>query len=233
MSDDLNLESIRSLSDQELLDLLSPEAREALGQKMRDKTESEPEPSEIKSTDNKGEAAADNVSNETDLSGISSETKNDPNSASVTETDPTCESKGVNKKFKKKIVIIACAAVALAIAVAIFLLSDSELEKVKSEALNIVGRIGSGNNYFTIDTYPDEYENMDSEVVALLLPSHQEKALKAIRYANEALGFTGAVYSDMLNTNALMGRQSEENSKYKITWTYHPDDGLEVTYQKK
>ena len=31
MSDDLNLESIRSLSDQELLDLLSPEAREALG----------------------------------------------------------------------------------------------------------------------------------------------------------------------------------------------------------
>ena len=37
----------------------------------------------------------------------------------------------------------------------------------------------------------------------------------------------------MLKTNALMGRQTEENDKYKVAWSYHPDDGLEVTYSKK
>ena len=30
-----------------------------------------------------------------------------------------------------------------------------------------------------------------------------------------------------------MGRQSEENEKYRVKWSYHPDDGLEVTYEKK
>ena len=29
------------------------------------------------------------------------------------------------------------------------------------------------------------------------------------------------------------GRQSSENEKYKVSWTYHPDDGLKVTYEKK
>ena len=37
----------------------------------------------------------------------------------------------------------------------------------------------------------------------------------------------------MMNTSALMGRQVEENDKYKVSWTYHPDDGLTVTYTKK
>ena len=66
-----------------------------------------------------------------------------------------------------------------------------------------------------------------------MLPSHQESALEAIKYANEELGFGDSVYSDMMNTTALMGRQTEENDKYKVSWTYHPDDGLTVTYTKK
>lgn len=84
-----------------------------------------------------------------------------------------------------------------------------------------------------IDTYPDEYENMDSAMVALLAPSAQENALEAIQYANDALGFNGSVYSQMMKTTALMGRQSAETDKYKVSWTYHPDNGLEVTYEKK
>lgn len=36
----------------------------------------------------------------------------------------------------------------------------------------------------------------------------------------------------MLETSARMGRQREENDKYRVTWTYHPDEGLEVTYEK-
>ena len=61
----------------------------------------------------------------------------------------------------------------------------------------------------------------------------QENALEAIRYANDELGFNGSVYSKMMQTNALMGRQTEETAKYRVSWTYHPSDGLEVTYEKK
>ncbi len=30
-----------------------------------------------------------------------------------------------------------------------------------------------------------------------------------------------------------MGQQSEENKKFRVSWTYHPDRGLEVLYEKK
>lgn len=92
--------------------------------------------------------------------------------------------------------------------------------------------VGNGD-YFTIDTYPDSYENIDDNLKALLLPDIEKNALEAIRYANEELGFNDSVYSKMMKTTALMGRQNEETDKYKVSWTYHPDNGLEVTYEKK
>jgi hypothetical protein len=82
------------------------------------------------------------------------------------------------------------------------------------------------DHYFTIDTIPED-------IYIAAIPNSQEKALEAIQYANEQLGFSGAVYQKMLETNALMGRQSEENKKYRVSWTYHPDYGLEVTYEEK
>ena len=120
---------------------------------------------------------------------------------------------------------------AVAVIVAIIALIPSKFEKVKNECVQIAGQAGTGKNYFSLDT--DPYENMDETMRALLLPNTQEKTLEAIKYANRELDFPGSVYSDMLKTTALMGRQSEENSKYKVSWTYHPDHGLEVTYTKK
>ena len=40
--------------------------------------------------------------------------------------------------------------------------------------------VGNGD-YFTIDTYPDTYENIDDNMKALLLPDIQKNALEAIR----------------------------------------------------
>ena len=136
---------------------------------------------------------------------------------------------------KKKIIVGSVAAVVVVGAVVAFaLLYKSELEQVKDECLDIAGIVtGDGKTSFTLDTYPDHYENMDPNVVGLLKASTQEKVLKAIKHANTALGFDSGLYDQMLQTNALMGRQTEENSKYKVAWSYHPDDGLEVTYPKK
>ena len=136
------------------------------------------------------------------------------------------------KMSKKKLAIIAAAAVVV-IAIALIIFIPSKFEQVKNECVHIAGRISGSGDYFVIDTYPDEYKNMDSTLVSLLAPSAQENALEAIKYANEELGFNGSVYSQMMKTTALMGRQSAENDKYQVSWTYHPDEGLEVTYEKK
>ena len=136
------------------------------------------------------------------------------------------------KMSKKKLAIIAAAAVAV-IAIALIIFIPSKFERVKSECVQIAGMVTGSGDYFMLDTYPDEYKNMDSTLVSLLAPRAQENALEAIKYANEELGFNGSIYSQMMNTTALMGRQSAENDKYRVSWTYHPDDGLEVTYEKK
>lgn len=136
-------------------------------------------------------------------------------------------------KFTKKKLAIFGGVAAVIIAVAIIMFIPSKFDQVKSECVQIAGCVTGSGDYFMIDTYPDEYENLDATRVALWAPSTQENALEAIKYANEALGFNGSVYSQMLNTTALMGRQTAENDKYRVSWTYHPDDGLEVTYEKK
>ena len=136
------------------------------------------------------------------------------------------------KPDKKKLAIIAAAAVVV-IAILIILLVPSKFKRVRSECVQIAGRITGSGDYFMIDTYPDEYENIDDMMQAMLAPRAQENAIEAIKYANEELGFNGSVFSKMMQTSALMGRQSEETNKYKVSWTYHPNDGLEVTYEKK
>lgn len=126
------------------------------------------------------------------------------------------------KLAKKTLIILGALLLAVAIAASAFL-HKSKFQKVKDECLTIAGGLSYGDGYFTINTCSDIAPEF-------LTP---ERALEAIKYANEALGFNGSVYSQMMKTTALMGRQSVENNKYRVSWTYHPDDGLEVTYEKK
>ncbi len=136
---------------------------------------------------------------------------------------------------KKKLIILGAVAILVVIAIIITIIAiPSRFERVKNEALKIAGQISSrGDDNFTIDTYPYEDTNMSAALIAVLAPSDRRQALEAIQYVNEELGFNGALYDRMMSTTALMGRQSEENDKYKVSWTYHPDEGLEVTYEKK
>lgn len=129
------------------------------------------------------------------------------------------------KFTKKKITIcsiIIVMAIVVIIAVAFAFLHMSKFERVKNKCVEIAGVVTAGvdGDYFVIETRPN-------------IPDSQEGTLKAIQYANKALGFNGSVYSQMMSTTALMGWQSSENAKYRVTWTYHPDSGLEVIYEKK
>jgi len=82
--------------------------------------------------------------------------------------------------------------------------------------------ISSDGSYLEIDTNPfntDDY--------------YSSEAVEYIEKVNAELGFTDALYSKMGKTRALDGTLEDENDKVKVSWTYHPDNGLEVIYTAK
>lgn len=54
----------------------------------------------------------------------------------------------------------------------------------------------------------------------------------ALRSFLDTLGFRDAVLNRMSKTRALDGMQTETSSTAEITWTYHPDDGLQIVVSR-
>ena len=82
--------------------------------------------------------------------------------------------------------------------------------------------LGSDNSYLSADTNvynSDDYNNRST--------------LSAIENMNKKIGLPDSLYNDMIQTTWSMGKQKEtfENLGVEVTWTYHPDKGLEVTYK--
>ena len=61
--------------------------------------------------------------------------------------------------------------------------------------------------------------------------AHEEEAIECIQAINEYLSFPSSVFSKMESTRALDGTQSQSCGDFTATWTYHPDNGLEVIYE--
>jgi hypothetical protein len=47
------------------------------------------------------------------------------------------------------------------------------------------------------------------------------------------LGFPSSVAEEMGETRALDGKQTASTDEYEVSWTYHPDSGLEVMFKVK
>lgn len=82
--------------------------------------------------------------------------------------------------------------------------------------------LGNDGSYLSADTniYDlDDYSNTS--------------ILYSIRDMNKSLGLPDSLWNDMLQTTWSMGKQQEtfENISIKVSWTYHPNKGLEVTYK--
>lgn len=82
--------------------------------------------------------------------------------------------------------------------------------------------LGSDNSYLSADTNiydMDDYSN--------------SSIMYAIRDMNKEIGLPDSLYNDMLSTTWSMGKQTETYESFGLTvsWTYHPDKGLEVTYR--
>ncbi|MCC8136357.1 MAG: Ig-like domain-containing protein, partial [Ruminococcus sp.] len=86
---------------------------------------------------------------------------------------------------------------------------------------------GTDQSYIKVDTNP---LNLDSDYLSSISVS---AAISGIKEINEALGLPESLYSKMSETRAIDGTISEEYDKLRVSWHYHPDQGLEVTYEKK
>lgn len=83
--------------------------------------------------------------------------------------------------------------------------------------------LGSDGSYLRADSNVydlDDYSNWD--------------IMESIEQTNKDLDLPDSLYNDMLQTTWSMGKQTETFEKQGVTvsWTYHPDKGLEVTYKK-
>ena len=126
----------------------------------------------------------------------------------------------------KKIASAACAclaAVVLAMAVGC---SNSALADAYSyvvsgySAASLCFEITSDGSCVTVDTNPYD---LDDYLVS--------GSTTAIRSFHDRLGLPDYIWTEMSQTRYLDGRQTETVNGYVISWTFHPDRGLEATYR--
>lgn len=145
------------------------------------------------------------------------------------------------KLSKKLIIILAAVAVVVIAAVIIIVVSVSKGNALKKLEDKVSARypkayitVGSDGSYLMVDTnpYDEDYEDLGLTELQEFIDVTNDST-SAIEMINSELGFPGSVMQNMNKTTALQGRQTAEASKYRASWTYHPDHGLEVMYEKK
>ena len=132
-------------------------------------------------------------------------------------------------KIKKKpsVILIAITAAILFITVIVLILNGinkgPDLEEIYDEYCDSDwAKLGKDESFLSIDTNPDDEEDY-----------YNLKADEAIEEINDVLELPDSLYEDMLQTTWSMGKQKETFEKIgiEVSWTYHPDKGLEVTYK--
>lgn len=76
-----------------------------------------------------------------------------------------------------------------------------------------------------IDTNPTDSK---ADITQLMCSIEADPYVQA---ANKALGLPDSLWSSMNTTSALQGKQSKTYGIIEVTWTYHPDKGLDVIYE--
>jgi hypothetical protein len=80
-------------------------------------------------------------------------------------------------------------------------------------------RIGDGGKTLIINSSGDPIKSIvDTQTVACVL---------------DYLKTPAAVRSHIDSTRALDGRQTDSWDRFTAAWTYHPDDGLDITIEQK
>lgn len=72
----------------------------------------------------------------------------------------------------------------------------------------------------------------DSDSVSITIQKYEViTAAMPLKQMLTELGFSSAVIDRMDKTRALDGTQNAEGRNCNVTWTYHPDDGLQMVFE--
>lgn len=82
--------------------------------------------------------------------------------------------------------------------------------------------LASDGSYLTIDTKPND-----------TYYSKEDEALQSIVSVNAALNLPDSLIQKISKTRAIDGVQSETYDQIEASWSYHPDNGLEILYVVK
>lgn len=70
-----------------------------------------------------------------------------------------------------------------------------------------------------------------ASVSVVIFDSGMPRAAAGLRSMLGELGFSSAVLDRMGNTRALDGTREAQGKNCNVTWTYHPDDGLQMVFE--
>ena len=102
--------------------------------------------------------------------------------------------------------------------------NNTSFKKKFADIENNVGvEIADDDSYIRLDTNPNDIDN------GTLYASN---VLDDIHKVNKELGFPESLNKKLENTTSLDGTQTQENQNFKASWSYHPDKGLEIMYEK-
>ena len=87
--------------------------------------------------------------------------------------------------------------------------------------------IASDSSYIEVDTNPLNM-SADSALTKLFTIVGTTQILRL----NSFLGLPDWLYEEMTKTRAIDGRQKESFDNVTVTWSYHPNKGLEIVYRK-
>ena len=145
------------------------------------------------------------------------------------------DTKDISKKNKTPIIIGIIAGVAVLTVILIVVLivgGKKDFNKMYGDlASNSWCTIASDGSYMKLDTNPDDKKRDD--ITRSYYQTTCKPAINDIERINKELGFSDALMEKMNTTTALQGKQTDSNDKYIVSWTYHPDHGLEVMYEFK
>lgn len=87
--------------------------------------------------------------------------------------------------------------------------------------------VSDDGTYMEFDSNPMNWDG-DGLLTEILTSS----ATDELQEMNKRFGLPDWLYEEMAQTRALDGRQKEVFEYLTVTWSYHPDQGLEIIYRK-
>ena len=111
---------------------------------------------------------------------------------------------------------------------------DEYIEEIKKELISE----NSNNSVFIRELFDGSSWNeplftISDDKSCLTAQTSSSIGIEGIFMMNSKLKFSEALKNKMSTTRAIDGTQNDENDKFKVSWTYHPDNGLQVIYEKK